>query len=220
MSFDIIHEQPWLIARFPKPQRMLSWSLTNPGYVEADQVAWMQVQENELSVDLDPVNFFSERLIDKGLGGAIGLMTSTPLENYCQASAEVEGVNASCLITLGLSNALHVGAGEFPKTSKKVGTINLLCSVSQPLTQAAQLEALSVATQARTAGVLEAGYCHPGEGKAVSGTGTDCIVIACPNTPQGQTFAGLHTPVGKAVGSVVYKATQQATANWLKLHAP
>ncbi|MEE7455252.1 hypothetical protein MPAR168_00045 [Methylorubrum populi] len=50
-------------------------------------------------------------------------------------------------------------------------------------------------------------------GNAVSGTGTDCIVAAAPQTGEPALFAGLHTPVGEAVGAAVLAAISEGGAS-------
>ena len=69
------------------------------------------------------------------------------------------------------------------------------------------LEALSVATMARTAALLT-------ENRPVVGTGTDCIVVVCPVNPAGETFAGLHTDIGQHITTSVFRAVRTARREW------
>lgn len=219
-AFAIDLAPPWLIARFREPQRMLSWAVARPGHQVGDRVAWLEVANAELSVDVDPAALLAERMRGHGLAGAIGLMTSTPLATYQLATATRDGVAATCLMTLGLGNAERIGqrrsnAVGVGEAAPAVGTINALCHVSVPLTEPAMLEALCIATEARTTAILERGYeAAPGSG-AVTGTGTDCIVMACPMTGVDRPFAGLHTAIGEALGSAVLTATARAMDDWL-----
>ena len=52
-------------------------------------------------------------------------------------------------------------------------------------------------------------------GVAITGTGTDCIVVAAPRGGSVR-FAGMHTPVGEAIGAAVYKAMGDGIATWLQ----
>lgn len=220
-GFSIEHDPPWLIARFSTAQRMLSWAINRPGFQDCECVAWLQVRNADLPCGSDPGAFLQERLDAHGLGDAIGLMTSSPLERFRSAEADVGGVHASCLVTLGLSNAERIGVrrrapSSEPARTAAIGTINTLCSVSVPLSEPAMLEALSLATEARTTAILERGYQPtPGAG-AITGTGTDCIVIACPHGSPGLPFAGMHTAVGEALGAAVLDATGAAMDDWLR----
>lgn len=222
-GFSIDHDPPWLIARFPAPRKMLSWAVNRPGLWDCDCVAWLQVRNAELPVGVDPAAFVQDRLDAEGLGGAIGLMTSSPLESHHLGTASVEGVHAACLMTLGLSNAERIGTRRTARnpdhlTNAAVGTINALCSLSVPLSEPAMLEALSIATQARTTAIVARAFePEPGAG-VVTGTGTDCIVIACPASHRGQRFAGMHTEAGEALGGAVLSATAAAMDDWLRRH--
>lgn len=53
-------------------------------------------------------------------------------------------------------------------------------------------------------------------GVEVTGTGTDCIVIAAPRGEDRASFAGLHTALGEAVGKAVYNATADGVKTWRK----
>jgi adenosylcobinamide amidohydrolase len=95
-----------------------------------------------------------------------------------------------------------------------VGTINLLAHVDRPLSQAALIEAVSIATEARTVAIIDLDWRQGG--KTVTGTGTDCIAVAAPSMDGGDNFAGLHTDIGAAIGRAVYEAVSQGGALWVE----
>ena len=212
MSFDCRLDPPWLIAEFDQPQQMLSWSITSPGFVEARQVAWLQVRDRDLDFDTDPRQFLKDRLAASGISDAVAMMTSRDVQHHHQATRQRGEVSAHCLVTLGLNNGVHVASpGQLPDPSGP-GTINILCNLDTGLSEAAMVEAVSVVTQARTAALLEA------TGGAVTGTGTDCIVLATPLNNGSSAYAGLHTDAGQACGQAVYQATLDAARRWLEDH--
>ena len=51
-------------------------------------------------------------------------------------------------------------------------------------------------------------------GTAITGTGTDCIVMASPSRGSPLACAGLHTAVGEAIGGAVYDATRDGAEQW------
>ena len=215
-AFQLTHRPPWLIARFAAPQRVLSWALNRPGIQSTEAVAWLQVEDGDLPPEVDARTLLQARLAAAGLGDALGLLTSRGLRHRRRSSHSCEGTHADCVVTLGLSNAERVGHRRAAgRQSAAAGTINLLCHVSAPLSEAALLEALSVATQARTTAVLERGYAPDPALGPVTGTGTDCIVIACPRDGPGLPYAGLHTAAGEAIGAAVLHATDEAMELWL-----
>lgn len=216
VSFRLSCRRPWLVATFPQPCRLASWSLNRPGIVSAERVAWLEVENEELVHIDDPVAWFRKRLDETGLGDAVGMVTARNVACHEQASVTVGGVRADCLITLGLNNGEMVGqrldAAQHPLNA---GTINILAAVSVPLTDAALLEMSSIVTQARTVALLRFGYRRPQMADIVTGTGTDCVVAAAPAAENPLSFAGMHTAVGEAVGRAVLQATEAAARAWL-----
>ncbi|GAA6199583.1 adenosylcobinamide amidohydrolase [Aquicoccus sp. SU-CL01552] len=204
-------ESPWLELDLGAEARVLSWSLTRPGFVTARQILWREVRNADLPEDLDVLAWFRAELAAREAGDAVAMLTSRHLEAFETAQATVEGVTGFCLATVGLSNAERIGT-RLDRTGKDWGTINVALHLDLPLSEAALLELMSIATQARTAAVMEAGLDLP-TGRA-TGTGTDCIAVAAPagDTP----FAGLHTPQGEAAGRAVHEAVQRGAQVWME----
>ncbi|MFO1153909.1 MAG: adenosylcobinamide amidohydrolase [Rhodospirillales bacterium] len=215
-----VEERPgWLLLSFEQTQRMLSWALSRPGFQDADQIAWVQVRNSDLTPAVDAAAFLHTRLKENGAPDAIGLMTSGELRYQCTTAIRGD-VAAACVVTLGLSNAERVGqrSGVPRDGSSRSGTINMACHVSIPLSDAALLESISIATQARTVAIVEFGHQRTPTSGVVTGTGTDCIVACCPRDVPTEPFAGLHTPVGESIGAAVYEATQRAMREWIRRH--
>lgn len=211
LPFALSCRAPFLIASFDAPQSMLSWSLTKPGFRDAREVAWLEVRNADLPPSVDPVTSISQLMADAGLAEAVALVTSRNIARYHVFQARVEEETATCLATVGLSNGERVGE----RCAEPVwlpGTINMLVHVSRPLSQGALIETVSIATQARTAAILDANVYRAGV--AITGTGTDCIVVSAPKGAEEAQFAGLHTAIGEAVGKAVYRAIAEGTEVW------
>jgi adenosylcobinamide amidohydrolase len=207
--FTIGCAPPFLTAHFSAPQRTLGWSLTHPGFATIRDVVWLEVRGADL-VGVDPLALLRGELAAHGLPEALAFMTARDIRRYHVARGHAEDVQAVCLTTVGLSNAERVGVRRAWRTS--VGTINTLVHVSKPLTDGAMIEAISIATEARTTAIVEA--MQKGDKPAVTGTGTDCIVVACPCDGEATPWAGLHTAIGEAIGGAVYEATREGVALW------
>lgn len=202
--------RPWLEMDLGAPHRVLSWSITAPGFVTASRLLWREVRNADLPEDLDVLAWLHRELRQRGQVGAVTLLTSRDLDAYETTTAQVEGITATCVATVGLSNGERVGT-RMDRRGKDWGTINVAVQVSEPLSDAALLETLSIATQARTAAVIDTGHLLP-TGIA-TGTGTDCIAIAA---PPGQTpYGGLHTALGEAVGRATYDAVRRGAQVWM-----
>jgi len=157
---------------------------------------------------VDPKEFLKRRLAEASIPKAVGLLTSADLDLYADVEKTREGVTVRSIATVGLANALRVG--DFPRLPEPVGTINLLCQLSQPLSKEAFWEALSLATEARTAAVLDSGVLGVATGRPATGTGTDCIVIVAPVSGEALDYVGKHTLPGHLIGSSVLEAVSTA----------
>ena len=126
-------------------------------------------------------------------------------------------VRAVAVATTGLSNLLRVG--DAPGALAPVDTINVIAWLSRPLMLGARLEALTIATEARTLAVHAAGLPSRRSGGHATGTGTDCIALLTPLSVEGASagsaYAGKHTAVGAVLGRAVHTAVAAGVASWV-----
>jgi adenosylcobinamide amidohydrolase len=211
----------WLIASFSSPVRACSWAIVRGGLVDADHVAWLEVRDEELRPPVDAVDLLRDRLRERSLENAVGLLTSRRVSTYRDVTRESAGISARCIATVGLGNALR--AGDPPGVTGRIGTINLLLYINAPLTDLALLEASAIVTEAKAAAVLEAGISSRRSNRPATGTGTDCTVVAC-QLPQprsrGASYAGKHTSIGSLVGDASLQAVGDGISAWLSEHRP
>jgi len=208
--FDYVCAQPFMIVRFSASQRTLGWSMLHPGFATVSAVVWVEVRNSDLGLDVDAHAFLRARLAEAGQSEALAFMTSRDIRRHHFRRRRIDGIEAACLTTVGLSNGERVGARK--QAPALAGTINTLVHVSQPLSDGAFVEALSVAVQARTTAILETRPAN--EPRPVTGTGTDCVVIAAPCEGDLLSCAGLHTAVGEAIGAAVHDATHAGAQEW------
>lgn len=203
--------RPWLTLDLGCAHRVLSWSLTRPGFVKADTILWREVRNADLPRDFDVERWLQQELEHRGQQDAVTLLTSRDLDAYEVADVTIEGLSARCVATVGLSNAERIGR-RVDRSGQDWGTINVAVQVTQPLQDSALVELISITAQARTVAITEMAHTLP-TGVA-TGTGTDCIAVAA---PEGETaFAGMHTAVGEAVGHVVYTAVSAGAQVWMQ----
>lgn len=214
MRITLSEDERFLEVDFEAPQRTLSWAVIGGGFGVHRRVVWHFVCREEMVEGLDPVSFFHDRLKARGFEAAVGLLTARYLRPYAQRHAICDEVEARAIVTCGLGNALR--AGDPPAQFQRFGTINVLCHVTQPLSDAGMLEALALASEARTLALLELRYPSVVSERPATGTGTDCIVIACPEHGTAHDYAGKHTAIGAALGLSVYEATKKAAEVWLQ----
>nr|WP_089268327.1 adenosylcobinamide amidohydrolase [Jannaschia aquimarina] len=190
--------------------RVLSFAPHRPGFVTASRILWREVRDADLPEDFDAYAALKGWLRARQAADSVCFLTSRSLDAHRVARAEVEGVRADAVATVGLSNAERIGTRRLAMAS--VGTINLAVRLSLPLASEALIEALTLAAEARTLAVLEAGLDLPG-GPA-TGTGTDCIAVAA---PEGSCrHAGKHTAAGEALGQAVLRAVRAGVSRWME----
>lgn len=210
-AFSIRCDSPVLVAEFAQPHAILSWSLTRPGFTVASRVAWLHVRDDDLPLGVDPARLLTDRMAKAGLQDAVPLMTSRDIRRHHVAQATAGPATATCLATVGLGNATRIGARPAPHHG--AGTINLLVHVDRPLSPGALVETISIAAQGRTVALTDLAWSP--HGAVVTGTGTDCIVIAAPPGADAEQFAGLHTNIGAAIGRAVHDAVLSGGRAWI-----
>ncbi|MFJ5096685.1 adenosylcobinamide amidohydrolase [Streptomyces sp. NPDC088557] len=165
---------------------------------------------------LDPVAHLRELAAGAGLEGpGVGLMTAAPVSDL--RHAEDGGVRAVVTAGIGVRGwAAAPGAGGV--AVPRPGTINIIVSLPVPLTDAALVNAVATATEAKVQALVELGA-------DASGTPTDAVCVAAPTAPDNGTgtgtgtgpepFAGPRSLWGARLARAVHAATRAACADAL-----
>jgi adenosylcobinamide amidohydrolase len=148
-------------------------------------------------------------------GPGIGLLTAASVANLLQR--EDEGIHAAATVGLRVPTWAAAGPGVrdpdlvpldrgFPPPP---GTINLIISVPVPFTDAALVNAVVTATEAKAQAVLDAGF-------AGTGTATDAVCVAAPDPTglPGEQFAGPRSPWGARIARAVYAAVRAGAVGY------
>ena len=153
----------------------------------------------------DPARHLAEIAQAIGLDGpGVGLLTAASVEAL--VSAEDEGASAAATVGLRVPTwaAAPPGAPDpelAPIGEWQPGTINIVVSVPVALTQAALVNAVMTATEAKSQAVIEAGY--PG-----TGTASDAICVAAPTAGVPEEFAGPRSVWGARIARAVHEAVR------------
>jgi len=210
--FRLSCEPPLLVVRFDEPMQTLGWPVLKPGFSSAREIVWLEVHDGDLPIHVDAVAFLKEKLAAQSLLNAAAFMTSRDIRRHQITQSQVGSITATCVATVGLSNAERAGARRAVERREVFGTINTFVHVSCPLAPGAFIEAVSIVTQARTAAVMETSPAQ--RAPPVTGTGTDCIIVAAPKGGRPASCAGLHTEIGEAIGAAVYEAIFTGATQW------
>ncbi|MCU1282558.1 MAG: hypothetical protein JWM53_6104, partial [bacterium] len=213
---SLLEDGRLLVVRFPRMHRTLSWAVCGGGLGLTRAVVWRYVELGELSPSVDPEALLAASLQKHGLERAVGMMTARSLGTFDCVTKQQDGVSARAVATVGLGNALAVGDSPGPlRDAARVGTINVLVQLSHALDEAGLAEALGVATEARTAAVLDARVPSRRSHELATGTGTDCIVVAAPEVAEPMRWVGKHTAAGALVGGTVREAVARGVRRWI-----
>jgi iron complex transport system ATP-binding protein len=161
----------------------------------------------------DPARCLKQVAARYGLKGAtVGLMTAVPMTQLVTARYEAGPLWVECFATVGVANAVRAGeAGMIPVSRqarpvpRNPGTINLILLTNGHLSTAAMVGAVQVATEAKTAVLLDAGVPSAYSASSATGTGTDAVVIACElrGRVSFYRYSGTHTLLGTLVARAV-----------------
>ncbi len=143
----------------------------------------------------------------------VGLMTAVPMKRLVALREESNGIWVECFCTVGVTNAARAGEPAVFKGSGRrcceAGTINIILITNANLSVPAMVGAVQVATESKTAALMDRGVpSRAGHGGA-TGTGTDAVVVACRlrGGPRIQ-YSGTHTEIGAMIGRLVGRCVQ------------
>ncbi|WP_432123219.1 adenosylcobinamide amidohydrolase [Streptomyces sp. S1] len=204
--------QEWpLLVWVPGPgMRMVSSAVLGGGIGAREWVVNAQVPPGYGR--LDPVAHLRELASGAGLAGeGVGLMTAASVADRRHA---VDG-GAHAVVTAGIGvRGWAAAPGVGGVTVPRPGTINIIVSLPVPLTDAALVNAVATATEAKTQALVELGA-------DASGTPTDAVCVAAPSPagdgdgPLAEPFAGPRSLWGARLARAVHRATREACAGLL-----
>jgi len=182
--------------------------------VQADHIVNMKVPKTKPCTEL-PELTLSKYCDEYGWSGtAVGMMTAASMDSFRMRKKSEQGIEIVVLVTSGLSNPRRVG--DFAEhrlmasESAEAGTINIIVITSARLTGSAIIEALLIATEAKSAALQEAGILSPISNKLATGTGTDSIAVVSGQGPGDVKYCGKHVLFGELLGSSVIDAVSSS----------
>lgn len=216
---QVLLKDRWLVVSFDELQETRSWAIYGGSRKVTQTVVWYQVNKGDLGISVDAKEFAKNLFSQNGYENSVGLLTGASLNRYADIQKTAGNLSVRSIGTIGMSNALRVGdpIGRL----EPVGTINLLCAVSVPLTEEAFLEAISLVVEARTAAILAFDISSSNTGLPVTGTGTDCVVVTAPAVSDipPLEFVGKHTLLGSLIGQAVLEIVNLGTQRQKENHS-
>ena len=200
-------EWPVLVREFGPGWRALSTALLGGGLGPCSW--WLDAQVDKEYFHPDPVAHARSIAAGLGLAPDAGCAMLTAADVRRWSAAADEGVEVAVTVGLGLPVPAAVPAEVAAlEVTPAVGTINVLVVVPAPLSDAALVNAVVTATEAKVQALVEA---------RVRGTGTssDAVCVACPVSGGVlEPYGGPRSPWGARLARAVHAAVAEGTADW------
>ncbi|MBM7092267.1 adenosylcobinamide amidohydrolase, partial [Streptomyces sp. S12] len=183
--------------------RMISSAVLGGGLGEREWMLNAQVSHGYRRTD--PDRHLASLAAAAGMRGpGVGLMTAADVSAYGHGHDE----GAEAVATVGISvRGWAASAREGTDGAPTAGTINIVVALPVALGDAALVNAVSTATEAKVQALLEAGY-------DCSGTPTDAVCVAARVPSPGEethAFAGPRSVWGARLARAVHGAVRRAT---------
>jgi adenosylcobinamide hydrolase len=144
----------------------------------------------------DPDHHLSRLGVSLGLAGrGVGMLTAADVRavsTFADAGVEVAA-------TVGLGHPTWAAAPDATSPVSLVGTLNLVVVLPERLSDAALVNAVATATEAKAQALWESGV-------AGTGTATDAVCIACPDHGPPHAFGGPRSTWGARIARAVHGA--------------
>jgi len=144
----------------------------------------------------DPDQHLSKLGVSLGLPGrGVGMLTAADVRAV--STVTDSGVEVSA--TVGLGHPTWAAAPDVTSPVSLVGTINLVVVLPERLSDAALVNAIATATEAKAQALWESGI-------SGTGTATDAVCVACPDDGQPHAFGGPRSAWGARLARAVHAA--------------
>jgi adenosylcobinamide amidohydrolase len=200
-----------LLVHLPQLYLAVGWAPLGGARIRANLIANHQVEVGDRAATEEPRRFLAKlvRSLGHDPRRTAAMMTGAAVHRVASITLRHGGLIVSAWCTAGCSNALRAGDSATVE-SVPPGTINLIVVINQALSPSAMIEAIQIATEGRVAAVAEAGVKSVRSGKTATGTGTDCIVVACRDDAPAHVYCGKHTRLGELIGRAALVSCSRA----------
>ncbi|MHB8664342.1 MAG: adenosylcobinamide amidohydrolase [Acidimicrobiales bacterium] len=191
---ELGRDLPALVWRFPTAARVIASAPHGGGIGVRRWVINAHVPPSYAR--RDPEHHLAQLGVSFGLAGrGVGMLTAADVRGV--ATGVDGGVEVAA--TVGLGHPIWAAAPESSAPIPLVGTINLLVLLPERLSEAALVNAVATATEAKAQALSDLGL-------QATGTATDALCIACPADGHPSSFGGPRSRWGSRVARAVHTA--------------
>ncbi|WP_100398497.1 heme ABC transporter ATP-binding protein [Bacillus sp. FJAT-44742] len=162
---------------------------------------------------------FRQFLQQRGIDDAdtVGMMTAAVLKDAAFRRFSTEDADLLILVTAGTSNAVDAARAHTHQSVKETaGTINMWVFIDGTLPDAAFVQALMTATEAKAKSLADFGILDERTKTIATGTSTDSIVVAASQQGRTHEYGGTVTPLGRQIGRGVYEAVTESLSSYFR----
>lgn len=172
----------------------------------------------------DPARTLGKLAVSLGINDTfVGLMTAVSLADLVTVRESRDQIWVEGFVTVGTSNAVRAGESVMQRqragSKTHPGTINLILVTNARLSVSAMVGMVQVATEAKTAVLLQAKVKSWTGRPGATGTGTDAVVVVSGDGPS-LRYSGTHTVLGELVGRAIGMAVTEGLARYERRQAP
>ncbi|RSN62420.1 adenosylcobinamide amidohydrolase [Actinomadura sp. WAC 06369] len=184
------------------------------GYSRTDPVAHLHELAASHGLDGPGVGMLTAAAVDRtvrGADGGVGVAATVGLRVPTWAAAPA-GAPDPELAPMRLDGPPPPRGGPPAAVPPRPGTINILAVLPVPLTDAALVNAVVTATEAKTQALLEAGF-------PCTGTASDAVCVVVPEAGTPEPFAGPRSMWGARLARAVHGAVRAGALDYAALLA-
>ncbi|WP_342513276.1 adenosylcobinamide amidohydrolase [Sporosarcina sp. FSL K6-1522] len=216
-SSDFSVSKDYVALRTQNPLKTMSSAVHNAGmgwyrmfvnrHVDADYN--VDDVEAELVTYLEAQGFHAN--------DTVGMMTAVWTEYVEIETYQGDFGTIIIAVTAGIGNAVDVSQALTRDREQRIGTINTWVIVNGTLPDAAFVQAMITATEAKAKALQAESITDPLTGTIATGTSTDSLLVAATQQGEFLPYAGPITPLGKLIGHGVYECTVRAIQAYKKV---
>ena len=214
-AYHITQSEEYIHIRFDQPLRTISNGVVGDGIQWFKHFCNFHVAKNYNCSE--PVKDVQTWMTQYSIPHeqSVGMMTAVRLEDAVVIEQEMDGIKMLAVVTAGTGNAVDITNPSSSGVMKTIGTINTMLFIDSHFTDGALVNGLMSATEAKVKALQDFNIVDPHSNTTATGTSTDALVIGLTQQGRKTPYAGSGTAVGKGIGQIVYRATQEALTKYL-----
>jgi len=140
----------------------------------------------------------------------VGMMTAVYIEDAAYKNIGSEDLSVFIVATAGVGNAVDAAQAIEHSSELLPGTINIWIFVNGALSEAAYIQSIMTAAEAKASVLRREQVMDPITGTLATGTSTDSILIAATQEGDPIEFAGTISPLGKLIAAGVTECVTES----------